>query len=37
MMEFGCGICGVVGEVNLGDENEKSCCCCKEVKLFNLM
>ena len=30
-----CGICGVVGEVYLGDGNEKNCCSRKEVNVFS--
>ena len=26
-----CGICGVIGEVYLGDGNEKNCCSIREV------
>ena len=29
------GICGVVGEVYLGDGNEKNCCSRKEVNVFS--
>ena len=29
-----CGICGVAGEVYLGDGNEKNCCSISEVFLF---
>ena len=29
-----CGICGVVGEIYLGDGNEKNCCSRKEVKII---
>jgi len=30
-----CGICGVVGEVYLGDGNEKNCCSHKEVNVIS--
>lgn len=29
-----CGICGTVGEVYLGDGNEKNCCGLSEVRFF---
>ena len=29
-----CGICGVFGEIYLGDGNEKNCCSRKEVKII---
>lgn len=33
-----CGICGIVGEIYLGDGNEKNCCSRKEVKIiFHLL
>ena len=28
-----CGICGVLGEVYLGDGNQKNCCSVKEVHI----
>jgi hypothetical protein len=30
-----CGICGIIGEVYLGDGNEKNCCSIGEVKTLN--
>lgn len=30
-----CGICGVAGEVYLGDGNEKNCCSISEVVFFS--
>ena len=32
-----CGICGVLGEVYLGDGNEKNCCSRKEVINNNIL
>ena len=29
-----CGICGVIGEVYLGDGNEKNCCSNKNVRTY---
>ena len=32
-----CGICGVLGEVHLGDRNEKNCCSLEEVINNNIL
>ena len=35
--DFICGICGIIGEVNLGDGNEKNCCVNNRVSLGFLL